>query len=138
MASTRKTSSPSKTSTSARSSSRSKQATPERDDEGRFVSDDEDSEGHHQMSGGRGSSSRSLSSRDDENYAEENDVCWVDIQMIQWRSFWKRTYVAIKYIFGHEEKYGHWDCTQLSRDEVEKLKKFLDRAILNLDEKNNS
>jgi hypothetical protein len=73
-----------------------------------------------------------------ENYAEENDVCWVDIQMIQWRSFWKRIYVAIKYIFGYEEKYGHWDCTQLSRDEVEKLKKFLDRAILNLDEKNNS
>jgi hypothetical protein len=28
---------------------------------------------------------------------------------------------AIKYVFGYECKYGHWDCTSLSKEQIENL-----------------
>ncbi len=43
----------------------------------------------------------------------------------QYRSIWKRLWIALKYIFGYECVYGHWDCTSLSKEQSRKLAEFL-------------
>lgn len=40
-------------------------------------------------------------------------------------NFFKRVWIAIKYIFGYKCRYGHFDEILLSRDSVDKLCKFL-------------
>ena len=40
-------------------------------------------------------------------------------------SFFNRVWLGIKYIFGYQSKYGHWDEARLSGDNVEDLKKLL-------------
>jgi hypothetical protein len=37
--------------------------------------------------------------------------------------------VAIKYIFGYQCKYGHWDCTSLGYNEAKDLRNFLNYKI---------
>ena len=60
---------------------------------------------------------------------ESDEVCWIEVQLRQWRSVWKRIYVAIRYILGYECRYGHWDCTTIDLTEAHKLHDFLGRAI---------
>lgn len=58
-------------------------------------------------------------------YDEENKELYTEVYLNQYRSFFKRVYVAIKYIFGYTSKYGHWDCTMISIPKAHKLKAFL-------------
>lgn len=45
------------------------------------------------------------------------------------QGFWKRIWIAIKYVFGYQCKYGHWDCTILTPSEVPKLQKLLNKYV---------
>ena len=56
---------------------------------------------------------------------DEQSVCYIEVQLRQHRGFWKRTWVALRYIFGYQCVYGHWDCTSLSQEEAKKLLDFL-------------
>ena len=58
--------------------------------------------------------------------SDDEDV-WVEVQLRQHRSIFHRIFVAFKYIFGYNSKYGHWDCTVLSEEEGKKLMHFLKR-----------
>lgn len=58
-------------------------------------------------------------------YDEEEKELYTEVYLNQYRSFFKRVYVAIKYIFGYTSKYGHWDCTMISKPKADKLKAFL-------------
>ena len=42
-------------------------------------------------------------------------------QLIQYRGFIKRLSVALKYIFGYQCRYGHWDTVNLSEDDTNRL-----------------
>jgi hypothetical protein len=42
-------------------------------------------------------------------------------QLIQYRNFLKRVWVAIKYIFGYQCVYGHWDTINVRDDDVNRL-----------------
>lgn len=55
----------------------------------------------------------------------DEDAFYISVQLRQWRPFWKRFLCAIKYIFGYQSRYGHWDCVSVSREEAENLRKFL-------------
>lgn len=49
----------------------------------------------------------------------------LEVYLNQYRSFFKRMFVGIKYIFGYRSKYGHWDVTTLSEDDVQRLFVFI-------------
>lgn len=62
---------------------------------------------------------------------DDDEVLWTSVQLRQYRSIWKKLWVAIKYVLGHDSRFGAWDCTSLSVSEARKLQKFLDDAIKN-------
>ena len=43
------------------------------------------------------------------------------VQMCQYRSFFKRTFEALRYILGYKSKYGHWDTINISEDDTNRL-----------------
>ena len=58
-----------------------------------------------------------------------DEICWTQVQLHQYRSFWKRLAVAVKYLLGYECRYGHWDCTSINVEQGKSLRDYLNRAI---------
>lgn len=58
-------------------------------------------------------------------YDSDAEELYCEVQLNQYRGLFKRLLVAIKYVLGYKCKYGHWDNTIVSRDEMEKLYFFL-------------
>ena len=54
-------------------------------------------------------------------YDEEDKVIYTTIYLHQYRSFFKRVWVAIKYIFGYHCKYGHWDTFNFDPEDYQKI-----------------
>lgn len=50
---------------------------------------------------------------------------YIHYQLHQWRGFWKRVWVALRYIFRRKEIYGYWDVTLINTDNVIQLRDFL-------------
>lgn len=78
-----------------------------------------------------------------ENYVEE-DMLTFEVHLGNYKSFWKRAWAAIKYIFGHTSRYGHWDCILFNPNDcermieyLEKFKKGRDRALAEYAERGN-
>lgn len=42
----------------------------------------------------------------------------------QYRPWWKRIWIALKYVFGYKCKYGHWDNWTMVSTDVERLQKM--------------
>lgn len=64
------------------------------------------------------------------SYIEPDDLddypeIWIETQLTR-QPFWRRIWVAIKYTLGYQCKYGHWDCTSLSFEEMKKIKTFIE------------
>ncbi len=57
----------------------------------------------------------------------EGDI-WTDIYLCQFRPWYKRVWVAIKYIFNIKPRTGAWDCTLLRQEEYSKLRNLLDKS----------
>jgi len=45
----------------------------------------------------------------------EDPSLYLEVQLIQYRNFFQRIWVAIKYIFGYRSSCGHWDCWMLDQ-----------------------
>ena len=60
---------------------------------------------------------------------DDGELVWVSIFLNDWRPWWKRAWIAIKYFFGYNSRYGHWDSASISLSEGEKLISFLQDAI---------
>ena len=45
----------------------------------------------------------------------------------QYNGFWKRCWIAIKYIFGYKCKYGHFDTFMLRHEDAKRLKNLVDK-----------
>lgn len=56
-----------------------------------------------------------------DDYANEEPELYVEVQLHQWHSFWKRLVLAVKYLFGKSARFGYWDCTLLDTDSAQKL-----------------
>lgn len=54
-------------------------------------------------------------------YDEEDNELWLSVQMRQWRGFWKRLWVAFKYVLKLPSLYGHWDCWVLEFTDAQRL-----------------
>jgi hypothetical protein len=55
---------------------------------------------------------------------EELEI-WTSVFLNQYRSFWSRLWVAIKYLFGFKSRYGHWDCFIMRGQDVDRLMALL-------------
>jgi hypothetical protein len=45
----------------------------------------------------------------------------ISIQLNQYRGVFKRFITAVKYFFGYECKFGHWDVVTLKQDDLNRL-----------------
>lgn len=58
---------------------------------------------------------------------DPNDVeLYIFVFLNQYRSFFGRVWIAIKYLFGYKCRYGHWDCTIIKLEDVDRLIKLLE------------
>lgn len=46
---------------------------------------------------------------------------YTSVYLHQYRGFWKRVWVAVKYVFGYQSKYGAWDCVDMGPEQVKQL-----------------
>lgn len=51
---------------------------------------------------------------------------WTSVFLDQYQPWWKRIWVAIKYIFGYKSRYGHWDCFIMRREDVDRMQLLLE------------
>lgn len=52
---------------------------------------------------------------------------YTSVYLHQYRSWYKRLWIAIKYVFGYPCKYGHWDCFTLDSKDLPRMKALLSR-----------
>ena len=52
---------------------------------------------------------------------------YLSVYLNQYRSLFKRIWVAVKYIFGYKCKYGHWDCWTLKSGDADRMIKLLEK-----------
>jgi hypothetical protein len=57
-------------------------------------------------------------------YDEDDKTLYSEIHLSQYRSFFKRVLVAIKYIFGYKCQYGHWDTFHMQPEDLSKIIKI--------------
>lgn len=50
---------------------------------------------------------------------------YTSVFLNQTNNFFKRIWVALKYVFGYKCKYGHWDCFLLRKEDTTKLIEML-------------
>ena len=53
---------------------------------------------------------------------------WLEVQLRQWRPWYKRAWIALRYAFGLQQAYGHYDVTVLKSADFARLHALLDRA----------
>jgi hypothetical protein len=53
---------------------------------------------------------------------------WASVYLFQYQSFWKRIWIAIKYIFGSHCGEGHWDCFMLKHEDITRLIALLEKS----------
>ncbi len=70
------------------------------------------------------------------NLNVEDKEIYTSVFLHQYRPFYERVWVAIKYIFGYKSKYGHWDCFSADAKKILELKDFFDNAAKMIEEKN--
>lgn len=66
-------------------------------------------------------------------HSEHDKELYTEVYLNNHRSFFKRVWVAIKYICGYTSKYGHFDCALFTKDEAQKLRDFLVKNADNVD-----
>jgi len=59
---------------------------------------------------------------------EENEV-YTSVYLNNFEPWYKRIWLAIRYIFKFKPSYGHFDCTVLKPDDVLLLDRLWDRVI---------
>ena len=58
---------------------------------------------------------------------EEGDI-WTENHLRHTNPWYKRIWLAIKYIFGYQSKYGAFDCVTLEPPDYDRLRKLLDKS----------
>jgi len=62
-------------------------------------------------------------------YDPDTNDFYLEVQLTQYRNILKRIWVAIKYIFGYQCRYGHWDCWLLNPKDCDEIIKLLNRVV---------
>ena len=64
-------------------------------------------------------------------YDPDYNELYTEVLLSQYRNIFKRIWTAIKYIFGYECRYGHFDCWMLKVEDCNGIKDLLNKVIKN-------
>jgi hypothetical protein len=62
---------------------------------------------------------------------EEDNEIYTDVQLARWHPWYMRVWLAIKYVFGYQCKYGHWDCTIIQEEQAKQIIQLMKRVTKN-------
>jgi hypothetical protein len=54
---------------------------------------------------------------------------YMAVQMGHGHIWYERIWLAIKYIFGYQSRFGHWDCVSLDYIRLRRIREFVDAAL---------
>lgn len=58
-------------------------------------------------------------------YDEDDNQLYCEPHLVTHKGFFKRIWIGLKYAFGYKSRFGEWDCTIFSPDDLDKLDKYL-------------
>ena len=58
-------------------------------------------------------------------FVSDKEDIWISMFLNQYRNIFKRIWIAIKYVFGYNCKYGHWDNWVLRPEDLQRLKQLV-------------
>ena len=64
---------------------------------------------------------------------DDGTVC-LEVHLVQWRSFFKRAWVALKYVFGYRSRFGHWDITELHPHDARRMIQLMEKMLADVNE----
>jgi hypothetical protein len=56
---------------------------------------------------------------------EAPTLFYVETQLNPYHTVWKRIWLAIKYVFGYNSEYGHWDTAMIAPKDVDRIEALL-------------
>ena len=59
-------------------------------------------------------------------YDDEDNNLYCEPHLTTYRNFFKRLWVGLRYAFGYKSRYGQWDSTIFKKEDLVKLKSYLD------------
>jgi len=65
----------------------------------------------------------------DDGSSDDCPEIYVEFQLNRPRSFWRRIWIGITYIFGYRCRFNHWDEVLLLKDQVVKLRSICDNHL---------
>jgi hypothetical protein len=68
---------------------------------------------------------------------EEDPEIYTTVFLRHWNPWYRRVWIAIKYVFGYKCKYGHFDCFIMQPDDAKRLKGILEEFEVALRKKVN-
>ena len=63
------------------------------------------------------------------DWTPEPPELYLSVFLNQWRPWYGRLWVAIKYLFGYKCRYGHWDNTIIRVEDAPRLQQLLGRYV---------
>ena len=63
-------------------------------------------------------------------HEKDDVVCpiYTEVPLNIRKPFWKRLWIGLKYIFGRQSQFGHFDCFLLNRNNAILLKKYIEQV----------
>lgn len=58
---------------------------------------------------------------------DSDNTIYTEVFLNQYRNFFKRCWIALRYIFGYKCRYGHWDCFLLQPEDGARLKALIEK-----------
>ena len=63
----------------------------------------------------------------------DDECVYISYYMNQYRTWYQRLWLAIKYVFGYKSRFGDWDSITLDKEKVLRLRNFCDKALENIE-----
>ena len=54
---------------------------------------------------------------------------YLEPHLVTYRNFFKRVWVAIRYVFGYRCKYGEFDCVELGEEQLHQMRDFITKVF---------
>jgi len=62
------------------------------------------------------------------NIDDEDGYIYASVFLNQWNSWYKRIWIALKYVFGYKCKYGHFDSFMLRLEDHDRFRLILKKS----------
>ena len=57
----------------------------------------------------------------------------ISVPLNHWLPWWKRLWLAVKYVLGRTERYGHYDTVELNPHDYDRIRALLDDSLEKLE-----